>query len=58
MRPLGVEFAPQAVKPSLLLADCGGQQRHRLLLQRQMKPLVAPILLWLPKGIRRASDRP
>ena len=45
MRPLRIEFAPHPIKARLLRAGRRCRGRRRLLLQCQMKPLVAAILL-------------
>src|ERR1700752_5501979 len=48
--PLRVEFSAHAVKPRLLLPRRPGGRRRRLLLQRQMKALVTPVLFRVPRS--------
>ena len=45
VRALRIECAPHGIKPSLLLRRGRGRRGRRLLLQREMKPLMTAILL-------------
>ena len=49
VRPVSIKLAPHAIKPPLLGLARGRGCQRRLLLQRQVKPLVAPVLLRVPR---------
>src|SRR3970282_106500 len=49
MRPFGVKFLAQVIKPLLLVAGRRRRRRGGVLLQRQMKAFVPAILLRMPR---------
>ena len=49
VRPVSIKLAPDAIKPPLLRRACSRGRPRRLLLQGQVKPLVAPVLLRVPR---------
>ena len=51
MWPFAVEFSDEVIELRLLLQDIGGGRPRRLLLEREMHPFMAAVLL----GVARAN---
>jgi hypothetical protein len=53
--PLLIELSEERTEARLLLQGVGGRRLRGLALQREMHPLVPPVLLGMPPGRMRSS---